>query len=538
MIRDNMSNGRTNGASLLTPEDATIRPEEYYVHPRLRDDFEDLKTVIAHHSDFGSEMGARSYLFTGPPGTGKTLAARVLAAELHVPLFDISSLIKGQSQVVAQVFDELRKAAQESPKGVLALIDEIDGLASRDDIVDPLQNASMTQVLSQIDGTQNNDGVFIIGTTNRPNGLDEGMRSRFGEEIEFLPPDTAGRRAILDIHAHGKGGHAFTIPDDDLAVLASRTYGYVGRDLRNVLNRAFTHAKRNDRIVVEMVDLEYALAKTKPSAIKDMPFVEPTVRLDDMVGYDDHKALLASIVRQSAESVILLYGPKGTGKTYAAEALAGEFGYNFILIKGSELENKFVGQTKDNTERILRRAKLLAPCIVCFDEISSFVERRGLMTHKDSQTGYLQSVLSRPPEGVYVIGTDNSPEFLKGPFADRFIHRLYFGMPTSEEQTSLWGAYAPGIDAQRLVGANSELSCRDIANACRRVREYGVPLSVESLTAIVGHVPHEDTRRYDEVIRELGDGVADYRALKGIAAGMVARSASSDAVDRTTGGGA
>lgn len=516
MIKTNKENGKENiETALLKAEDTnSVKPGDYYVHPKLREDFEDLKTTVQGIHDFGSEMGARNYLFSGPPGTGKTLAARVLSAELGLPLYDISGFVKGQSQFAAQVFDELRKIAKQSGKGALALIDEVEGLSSREDIVDPLQYQAMTQVLSQLDGTKDNQGVFVIGTSNRSNDLDEALRARFSEEIEFLPPDEKGRLEILKIHAGGKGGHNFKVKDDDLKGLSEKTYGYVGRDLKQVLNRAFVHAKRNNRTELVMEDLEYGLKKTKPSAIRDMPFIEPKFKLENVIGYSDHKSVLRSVVERSNESVILFYGPKGTGKTYVAEALAGEFGYNFILLKGSELESKWVGQSKDNVEKVIKRAKQLSPCIVCFDEISSFVERKGVLSHKDSQTGYLQSVLSRPPEGVYIIGTDNNPDFLRGPFVDRFIHKLYFGMPSKEEQLLLWQAYASGVDAEKIVAVNDKLSCRDVANACKRVNDYGIKPSLEAFEELVKNVPVENEKKYDVVIKRVGDGVRDYRALK------------------------
>ena len=509
----NKENGRTIGSSSLSPVKLNIKPEEYYLHPKIREDFEDLKTTVLGINDFGSEMGARNYLFSGPAGTGKTLGAMILSAELEIPFYDISSLVKGQNPYIAQVFEELRKASNDNGKGVFAFIDEVEGLSSRENIVDPMQYQSLSQILSQMDGVQDNKGIFIIGTTNRPNDLDEAIRSRFSEEIEFLPPDQNGRYEILKIHANGKGGHKFKVNDKSLEELSKKSYGYVGRDLKQVLSRAFTHAKRDSRTEVNMGDLEYGLRKTKPSAIRDMPFIEPKVSFKDLAGYEDHKALLRSIVERNNESVILMYGPKGNGKTLGAEALAGEFGYNFILLKGSELESKWVGESKDRVEKVIKRAKQLSPCIVCFDEISSFIERKGVLSHKDSQTGYLQSVLSRPPEGIYILATDNNPSFLRGPFMDRFIHRLYFGMPTREEQVLLWKKYAPELDSEKLVEVNDKLSCRDIAYTCQRIKDYGLTENFEAFKKLIEGIPADDTN-YDKVIQEIGDGIRDYKALK------------------------
>ena len=221
-----------------------------------------------------------------------------------------------------------------------------------------------------------------------------------------------------------------------------------------------------------------------------------------------YPTVLKNILSKNNESVILMYGPKGTGKTLFSEALAGEFGYNFMLLKGSELESKWVGESKDRVEKVIKRAKQL-----CFDEISSFIERKGVLSHKDSQTGYLQSVLSRPPEGVYILATDNNPDFLRGPFIDRFIHRLYFGMPSNDEQLLLWGKYAPEADAEKLVSVNNNLSCRDVAYACQRIKDYGAE-NLEAYERIIKNISKNDAGKYKTLVNEIGDSVADYKMLK------------------------
>ena len=258
VIKTNVANGKESLDDLIKPEDLTnVNPKEYFWHPKLEEDINDLRTSIEESKDFGTEMGSRNFLFRGSPGTGKTLGAMVLSRELEIPFYDITPLVKGQSQFIPQVFEALRRIAAENEKGVIAFIDEIDGLSGRDNIVDPMQLQAFTQLLSEIDGTKNNSGVFLIGSTNRQNDLDEAMRARFSEEIEFLPPDKDGRLAILNIHAKQKGGHKFEVDDADIKTIADKTYGYVGRDLKQLLTKSFIHAKRNGRTKVAIEDLQY-----------------------------------------------------------------------------------------------------------------------------------------------------------------------------------------------------------------------------------------------------------------------------------------
>ena len=89
-----------------------------------------------------------------------------------------------------------------------------------------------------------------------------------------MPPDRQGRLKILEIHAYRKG-HKFKIDKEDLEDLAEKTFGYTGADLSGLLNEAFVEALRNQRTEVSLKDLEYGFSKTKPSAIRDMPFREP-----------------------------------------------------------------------------------------------------------------------------------------------------------------------------------------------------------------------------------------------------------------------
>src|SRR3989344_4452850 len=245
VIKTNVANGKESLDDLIKPEDLTnVNPKEYFWHPKLEEDINDLRTSIEESKDFGTEMGSRNFLFRGSPGTGKTLGAMVLSRELEIPFYDITPLVKGQSQFIPQVFEALRRIAAENEKGVIAFIDEIDGLSGRENIVDPMQLQAFTQLLSEIDGTKNNSGVFLIGSTNRQNDLDEAMRARFSEEIEFLPPDKDGRLAILNIHAKQKGGHKFEVDDVGIKAIADKTYGYVGRDLKQLLTKSFRSEER------------------------------------------------------------------------------------------------------------------------------------------------------------------------------------------------------------------------------------------------------------------------------------------------------
>jgi SpoVK/Ycf46/Vps4 family AAA+-type ATPase len=120
-----------------------------------------------------------------------------------------------------------------------------------------------------------------------------------------------------------------------------------------------------------------------------MPYREPSLKFREFAGYETHQALLKRIVERNNGALMLFYGPPGTGKSIFAEALAGEYGYNLIFISGSELESKWVGESKDRLATVYERAKQLRPCIITFDEIDTFIETRGMSTHQKEQSGYM-----------------------------------------------------------------------------------------------------------------------------------------------------
>src|SRR5512139_3014767 len=228
---------------------------------------EELQEVVEFLSNPGKfqKLGGRipkGVLLVGVPGTGKTLLARAVAGEANVPFFSISGSDFVEMFVgvgAARVRDLFGQAQNHAP--CIIFIDELDALGKARGI-NPMgrhdeQEQTLNQLLAEMDGFDPNTGVIIMAATNRPEILDPALLrpGRFDRHVVVDRPDIVGREEILKIHTR----NIKLSPDVDLKVIASRTPGFVGADLANIVNEAALLAARKNKESVEMTDIEEAI---------------------------------------------------------------------------------------------------------------------------------------------------------------------------------------------------------------------------------------------------------------------------------------
>ena len=214
-----------------------------------------------------TKIGARipkGVLLVGPPGTGKTLLAKAVAGEANVPFFTISGsdfmelYVGVGASRVRDLFENAKRA-----KPCIVFIDEIDavgrqrgtGLGGGNDE----REQTLNQLLVQMDGFEQNEGIIVMAATNRADILDPALTrpGRFDRQIYISSPDVRGREEILRVHAEGKPFDK----DVDLKNTARVTTGFTGADLENLLNEAAILAARNNRTKISNEDINNAIVK-------------------------------------------------------------------------------------------------------------------------------------------------------------------------------------------------------------------------------------------------------------------------------------
>ena len=360
---------------------------------------------------------------------------------------------------------ELFQAASDSAPSIIFL-DELDAIAPKRNDGKGMEKRMVAQLLTCLDMLQpkNNRNlapVLVLGATNRAESIDPALRraGRFDKEILMGVPDEEARIGILKTMTKNMKLSG----DFDLKVLARRTPGYVGADVRSLtkeaaviaINRIFKNVLVDQKLPSDMIDVDNpppvspltaqemeSLYITMEDFLEAVPKVQPSSKREGFatvpgVSWDDIGAL-GSVREELTLSVlepirnpekfqalgiplpagVMLYGPPGCGKTLLAKAIANESGANFISVKGPELLDKYVGESERSVRLVFERARASSPCVVFFDELDSLCPKRGGDSSGGGVSERVVNQLLTEMDGlesrrsVFVIAATNRPELI------------------------------------------------------------------------------------------------------------------------------
>ena len=324
-------------------------------------------------------MGARipkGVLLVGPPGTGKTLLAKAVAGEAKVPFFYISGsdfveLFVGVG--ASRVRDMFKQAKQTAP--CLIFIDEIDavgrergtGVGGGHDE----REQTLNQLLSEMDGFSENEGIIIIAATNRPDVLDPALLrpGRFDRQVTVGRPDVKEREEILKVHAKNK----ILAPSVKLKAIAERTPGYSGADLENLLNEAALLAVRRDKNEITMDEIDEASDRVLMGPAKTSRKVTDYEK--KIVSYHEAGHAVSGIVLPNGEEVHkITIVPRGMAGGYTQMLPKEERTLVYTkkeleeqiitLLSGRVSEETFLGEISTGASDDLKRATKIARSMV------------------------------------------------------------------------------------------------------------------------------------------------------------------------------
>lgn len=255
--------GKSNAKIFVKPTNG-IKFSDVAGEDEAKDSLQEVVEYLhdpSKYRDIGAKM-PKGILLVGPPGTGKTMLAKAVAGESEVPFFSISGsefveMFVGMG--AAKVRDLFMQAKEKAP--CIVFIDEIDAIGKKrgggalggnDE-----REQTLNQLLTEMDGFEDNAGVIILAATNRPESLDPALTrpGRFDRQVPVTLPDLQGRVAILKVHA----AKIKTAPSIDYDKVARMASGASGAELANIVNEAALRAVRDHRPYATQEDMEESI---------------------------------------------------------------------------------------------------------------------------------------------------------------------------------------------------------------------------------------------------------------------------------------
>jgi cell division protease FtsH len=310
---------------------------------------ENLQEIVdyLHNPSKYKEIGAsmpKGVLLVGPPGTGKTMLAKAVAGESNVPFFSMSGsefveMFVGMG--ASKVRDLFKQAKEKAP--CIVFIDEIDAIGQKRNAGNfggnDEREQTLNQLLTEMDGFEDNSGVIILAATNRPESLDPALTrpGRFDRRVPVELPDLKGREEILKVHAR----KVKVASDVDFNKIARMASGASGAELANIVNEAALRAVRDGRKFATQADLEESIEVVIAGYEKKNAILSDSEKWTVAIHEIGH-ALVAALQSHSAPVQKITIIPRTSGALgYTMQVDEDE---RYIMTK-EELENKIATLT-------------------------------------------------------------------------------------------------------------------------------------------------------------------------------------------------
>ena len=527
----------------------------------LRSEIKVMREIVElplRHPELFVRLGIEPHsgvLLYGPPGCGKTLLAKVLASESDANMFSINGpeiMNKYYGETEAKLRDIFKEAKENSPS--IIFIDEIDAIApKREEAYGDVEKRVVAQLLALMDGLTDRGNVIVLGATNRPDSVDPALRrpGRFDREMEISVPNADGRLEVMEIHTRGMPISS----DVNLKILSSELNGYTGADMKSLCREAAMRSIRRylpeidletekiparilQSMEVKLIDFYDAMREVVPTAMREFYVERSKVYWDDVGGLDNAKKILEenliiAMINPEKFSKMgikppkgaLLYGPPGCGKTLLARALATESSGNMILVRGSEILSKWVGESEKAIREIFRKAKSASPCVIIFDELDSLAKFKSGEESGSGET-VLSQLLTEMEDGVssrvVVIGISNRPDMIDGSIlrTGRLDLRIFIQPPDERGRFDIIKILTDSmplssdVNLKEIAVATQNYSGADLAALCREaavnaMQNNNAKISSADFAAGLKQIKPSITNEVEAWYEKIKDGVSN-----------------------------
>ena len=433
-----------------------------------------LETIFAEMQKLIENKPRKSFVLFGPSGCGKTLLTSALVTKNNTLSFSIYSI----PNLMSNTFGESERTLRSSRNRDIVILENTEVL-SNDEVSRRLINA-----IAEL-----SESTAVVATTTDFESFPRILRQagRISESIEIQAPSAEEREIILTQMLTDSG---IMFDPTDVKAAATGATGFVGGDLQRLVSEAIIDADAGS------ISLVNALPRVKPASLRHITLEIPTVRWNDIGGYEDVKQKLRESVTLPLEKPeaflrlgvrpprgVLLFGPPGCSKTLTAKAVATESRMNFIAVKGPELFSKFVGESEKAVANVFKKARAAAPSIIFFDEVDAMATKRG--SGADSGSNVTDRVLTqlltemdgvstRFDQQVIVIAATNRPDLIDPALMrpGRFDRLVYVSLPNEAARKEIFNVHISKMrfdktDTADLAKRTDGYSGAEIAAVCR-----------------------------------------------------------------------